>query len=137
MILPLHVCCIELISATVVEIAFLLETVDPLIAVLDCENIGAVACKVHIFLAKKLSEIACVVALACHCDKSALRNEKLFCLNVVINVPVVIDEVMSTLEIFARKRISSVKRKQGFAVCFFRIAEENNGAVVENNLENR
>ena len=44
---------------------------------------------------------------------------------------------MSTLEIFARKRISSVKCKQGFAVCFFRIAEENNGAVVENNLENR
>ena len=74
MILPLHVCCIELISAAVVEIAFLLETVDPLIAVLDCENIGAVACIVHIFFAEKLSEIACVVALACHGNIAALRN---------------------------------------------------------------
>ena len=45
--------------------------------------------------------------------------------------------MMSALKIFAGKRVSAVKRKQSFSVCFLRVAEKNDGAIVKNDLENR
>ena len=74
--------------------------------------------------AEKRGKKACIFTLGRNRYISALRNKKIFCFNIAVNVAVVVYQVVGALQICAIKRIFAVKRNKRLAVCLFGVTQE-------------